>query len=48
MDFLLSLVGKEQETITEAIKEMAENTEKVKIQEKEIVSLQRRGALPKE
>ena len=40
MDFLKSLVGKDQETITEAIKEMAENTEKVRIQEKEIVNLQ--------
>ena len=32
----MSLVGKDQETITEAIKMMAENVEKVKVQEKEI------------
>ena len=30
MDYLLSLVGKDQETITEAIKGLAENSEKVK------------------
>ena len=34
MDYLMSLVGKDQETITEAIKEMAENVDKVKNQEK--------------
>ena len=33
MDFLLSLVGKDQDTITEAIKELAQNGEKVKSQE---------------
>ena len=35
MDYLLSLVGKDQEIITEAIKELAENCEKVKALEKE-------------
>ena len=35
MDYLMSLVGKDQETITEAIKELAENCEKVKTLEKE-------------
>jgi chromosome segregation ATPase len=35
----MSLVGKDQETITEAIKEMAENVENVKKQEKEINDL---------
>ena len=30
MEYLLSLVGKDQETITEAIKDLAENAEKVK------------------
>ena len=36
MDYLMSLVGKDQDTITEAIKELAENADKVKAQEKEI------------
>ena len=40
MDYLLSLVGKDQETITEAIKELAKNAEKVKIQEEKINDLQ--------
>ena len=40
MEYLQSLVGKDQETITNAIKEMAENTQKVKIQEKKITDLQ--------
>lgn len=40
MDYLLSLVGKDQDTITEAIKELAKNAEKVKNQEKEIGNLQ--------
>ena len=35
MDYLFSLVGKDQETITEAIKELAENSEKVKALGKE-------------
>ena len=35
MDYLLSLVGKDQETITEAIKEIAENSEKFKALENE-------------
>ena len=35
MEYLLSLVGKDQETITEAIKELAENSEKVKALEKQ-------------
>ena len=39
MDYLFSLVGKDQETITQAIKELAENSEKVKCQEKEIKQL---------
>ena len=39
MDYLLSLVGKDQETITELIKELAENAEKVKLQEKQIDDL---------
>jgi predicted RNase H-like nuclease (RuvC/YqgF family) len=30
MEYILSLVGKDQETITEAIKNLAENAEKVK------------------
>ena len=36
MDYMLSLVGKDQDTIVEAIKELAENSEKLKLQEKEI------------
>ena len=36
MDYILSLVGKDQETITEAIKKLAKNRKKVKVQEKEI------------
>ena len=39
MDYLLSLVGKDQDTIVEAIKELAQNGEKVKIQDKEIDDL---------
>ena len=39
MDYLLSLVGNYQETIPEAIKKLAENGEKVKVQEKEIDDL---------
>ena len=39
MDYLLSLVGKDQDTIVEAIKELAQNGEKVKIQKKEIDDL---------
>ena len=39
MDYLLSLVGKDQETITNAIKDLAENAEKVKLQELEITYL---------
>ena len=39
MDFLFSLVGQDQDTITEAIKELAENADKVKLQEKEIEKL---------
>ena len=39
MDYLLSLVGKDQDTITDAIKELAENGERVKLQEKEIEKL---------
>ena len=35
----MSLVGKDQETITEAITELAENAEKVKLQEKQIDEL---------
>ena len=35
----MSLVGKDQETITQAIKDLAENFEKVKIQEKKIENL---------
>ena len=36
---MLSLVGKDQDTIVEAIKELAENSEKVKLKEKEIEKL---------
>ena len=36
---MLSLVGKDQETITKAIKELAENSEKVKLQETQIKEL---------
>jgi septal ring factor EnvC (AmiA/AmiB activator) len=39
MGYLMSLVGKDQENITEAIKEMAENVENIKNQEKEITDL---------
>ena len=39
MEYLLSLVGKDEETIAEAIKEMANNLEKFKVQEKEIKKL---------
>ena len=44
----MSLVGKDQETITEAIKELAENTKKVKIPEKEIDDLQSEFVVAKE
>ena len=40
MDYLLFLVAKDQDTITEAIKELAENSEKVKKQKKEIDDMQ--------
>ena len=36
MDYLLSLVGKDEDTILDAMKEMVENGEKLKNQEKEI------------
>ena len=36
MDYLLSLVGKDEDTILNAMKEMVKNGEKVKNQEKEI------------
>jgi hypothetical protein len=36
MEYLLSLVGKDQETITEAIEELAENSVKVKALVKKI------------
>jgi chromosome segregation ATPase len=39
MDYLLSLVGKDEETILEAMKEMVENVDKVKNKEKEIYEL---------
>jgi predicted RNase H-like nuclease (RuvC/YqgF family) len=39
MDYLLSLVGKDQDTIVDAIKDLAENAEKVKAQELEIKEL---------
>ena len=39
MDYLLSLVGKDQDTIVDAIKDLAENAEKVKAQEVEIKEL---------
>ena len=39
MEYLLSLVGKDQDTITEAITGLAQNGEKVKLQEKEIYDL---------
>ena len=39
MDYLLSLVGKDQDTIVAAIKDLAENAEKVKDQENEIKEL---------
>ena len=39
MDYLQSLVGKDEETIVDAIKEMAENVEKVQVQAKEIDEL---------
>ena len=40
MDYLLSLVGQDQDTIVEAIKDLAENKERVMKQEKEINDLQ--------
>ena len=36
MDYLLSLVGKDQDTIVDAIKDLAANAEKVKAQENEL------------
>ena len=36
MDYLLSLVGKDQDTIIDAIKELAKHADKVKIQEEKI------------
>ena len=39
MDYLLSLVGKDQDTIVDAIKDLAANAEKVKSQEVEIKEL---------
>ena len=39
MEYLLSLLGKDQETITEDIKELAANAEKVKSQSNEIDKL---------
>ena len=39
MDYLLSLVGKDEETILDAMKEMVENVDKVKNREKEIDEL---------
>ena len=39
MDYFMSLVGKDQETITQAIKDLAENFEKVKLQENKIENL---------
>ena len=41
MDYLLSLVGKDQDTIVDAIKDLAANAEKVKDQQKEIVDIQK-------
>ena len=40
MDYLLSLVGQDQDTIVEAIKDLAENKERVMKQENEINDLQ--------
>jgi len=40
MEYLLSLVGKDEDTIKEAIEELAQNGEKVKAQEKVIEKLQ--------
>ena len=42
MEYLSSLVGKDEETIVEAIKEMAENVEKVQVQAKLIEELNNR------
>ena len=39
MDYLLSLVGKDEDTIVDAIKDLAANSEKVKAQEIEIKEL---------
>ena len=39
MDYLLSLVGKDQDTIVDAIKDLAENAKKIKAQENEITEL---------
>jgi chromosome segregation ATPase len=39
MDYLLSLVGKDQDTIIDAIKDLAANAEKVKSQEVEVKEL---------
>ena len=40
MEYLLSLVGKDEDTIKEAIEELAQNGEKVEAQEKVIEKLQ--------
>ena len=39
MDYFMSLVGKDGETIVDAIKEMADNVEKFTAQEKEMKKL---------
>ena len=39
MDYLLSLVGQDQDTIVDAIKDLAANAEKVKDQENHIKEL---------
>ena len=39
MDYLLSLIGKDEATIVDAIKDLAANSEKVKAQEIEIKEL---------
>jgi hypothetical protein len=39
MDYLMSLVGKDQETVTQAIRDLTDNFEKVKLQDKKIEKL---------
>ena len=39
MDYLMSLVGKDQDTIVDAIKDLAENKERVERQDTEINEL---------